>query len=175
MLGQHRFGAGSLQRQEGTVFQMLDADIWLKHGAQVFYIRICTGGVDHHENMVAPIGKHQVILDAALRVREQPIALPPGLQSMHIHRDEPLKGRGGGRIGGAAQDDLPHMADIKKPGFGAGMYMLLHHPQWILDRHIIAGKANHFCPQCSVQIIKWRLPKSMRHCRLMCSGRKYLS
>ena len=92
MLGQNSFGAGSLQRQEGTVLQMLDADVRLKHGAQVFYIRICTGGVDHHENMVAPIGKHQVILDAALRVGEQPIALPSGLQSMHIHGDKPLKG-----------------------------------------------------------------------------------
>ena len=67
--------------------------------------------VDHEQQMVAAVGDHQIVENAALRIGEEGIALPSGLQPEDVHRNKPFERRR--RIGEASglrpQRDLPHM------------------------------------------------------------------
>lgn len=65
--GEHRFGHGALQGDEGAVFQRLNLEARTAHVGDIGF---GVGGVDHQQEAVAVVGDHQVIEDAALIVGE---------------------------------------------------------------------------------------------------------
>ena len=64
---------------------------------------VLAAGVDHQEQpVVAQIGDHQVVEDAAGLVGEQRVALPPGLQAGDVAGHQRLQRRGGAGAGAAS-------------------------------------------------------------------------
>ena len=68
-------------------------------------------GIDHQKQVIAAIGDHQVVQNAARVIGEHGVALPPFGQPRHIDRHQPFQRQ---RRIRPAQDDLPHMADIEQ-------------------------------------------------------------
>ncbi|MOA44510.1 hypothetical protein D3C78_1668000 [compost metagenome] len=58
--------------------------------------------------------------------------------------------QGLGRIG-AAQANLAHMRNIEQARLFTRVQVFFHHPQRILDRHVIAGERHHARAQFQVQ------------------------
>ena len=114
------------------------------------------GRVDDEKQMVAAVGDHQIVENAAALVGEDAVALPPVLQPQHIDRNEPLQGTGRflDPAGFRADRDLPHMRDIEEAGGRAGVEMLLHDPGAVLHRHVIAGERHHLAAERAVEIVK---------------------
>ncbi len=105
--------------------------------------------------MITTIGKHEVIFNPACCIGEKTITLTADFQPNHILRNKGFKASCGPS---AAQDNLPHMAHIKKPRRRAAVQMLFHHTERILHRHIIARKRNHFGSKLKMHVIERRLP-----------------
>ncbi|MNH24870.1 hypothetical protein D3C79_848260 [compost metagenome] len=122
---------------------------------QVAQVLILAGGVDHQQQLVvAQIGNHQVVEDAALVIGEQRITLHPHRQVDDIDRHQRFQGLG--RIG-ATQADLAHVRNVEQAGLFTGVQMLLEHAQRVLDRHGVAGERHHARAQFQVQTLQRRL------------------
>ena len=149
------FGLRPLQRQKRAVGDrdhLANARQMRLHMGDV---GLFTGGIDHHEHMVAPVGEHQIIKDPTFRVGEQPIALPPRLYPQNIHRHQRLERPRRVLIRPLwAQNHLPHVADIKQPSRRAGVQMLFHHPHRVLHGHGIARERHHLATQRDMQVIQ---------------------
>ena len=79
---------------------------------------VLAAGVDHQEQPVlAEIGDHQVVDDAARLVGEQRVALPPRLQPEQVAGHQPLQRSRGV---GAGQRRLAHMRDVEQRGLARG-------------------------------------------------------
>ena len=151
---QRGLGCRSLKRDQRAVGDLGHADARLQRAAHPGDIAVLAGRVDHHEQMIAPVCEHQIVLDPPGGIGEQPITLTTFAQAQHIHRHHFFKGQRHFRVASAAQDHLPHMADIEQPGGGAGVQMLLHHAHPVLHRHLVAGKGHHPGALFDMQIIK---------------------
>jgi hypothetical protein len=92
--------------------------------------------------MIAAIGDHQIVENAAALVREERIALAPRREAEDIRRHEPFErpSRIGNVTGLRTHNDLPHVRDIEQTSGGACVQMLLEHARRILDRHLVAGE-----------------------------------
>ena len=155
---QGRFGQRPLQGQQGAVRHLDHFSRRRQMGAHMGKIGGLAGGVDDDKKMGLAVGEHQVIQDAALRFREQAIALPPGFQARHIGGHQRLEGKGKPvHPGLRPQHDLSHMADIKQPCGGAGVQVFLHDPGTVLDRHLIARKGNQTRAQRQVQVLQGQM------------------
>ena len=113
------------------------------------------GGVDHDKDVIAPVGEHQVVQNAACGIKEHAIALPPYGQTQHINRHQGFEGKGGiaqGSLG--PQDDLTHVADIEQTRRCSGVQMLLQHPGRVLHRHLVARKGHHAAAEGDMKIVQ---------------------
>ncbi len=118
-------------------------------------IGLLAGRIHHHEEVIATICDHQVILDAARVVGEHGVALPTLLEADDIHGHEPLERLG--RIRAARlQDDLPHVAHVEQARPGACVPMFPKHAHGILDRHLVARELDHLAAELKVQVVKRR-------------------
>ncbi|MNE42448.1 hypothetical protein D3C80_1365740 [compost metagenome] len=147
---QHGDGGRALQGQQGTFFeQRLNAALFANVLAQVRQVLILAGGVDHQEQfVVTQVGDHQVVEDAAVFIGEHRVALHAHWQVDDVDRHQGFQGLG--RIG-TAQADLAHVRDVEQAGLIAAVQMLFHHPQRVLDRHVVAGERHHARTQFQVQ------------------------
>ena len=105
--------------------------------------------------MIAPVGKHQIIQDAAVLIGEKAIALTTLCKTSHIdghHRLKPRAKRG--HIGLGPQDYLPHVTDIEQARRRACVEMFFHHASRILHRHFIARKGHHLSTKGNMQVVK---------------------
>ena len=128
---------------------------------QVGQVLVLAGGVDHQEQrVVAQVGDHQVVEDAALLIGEHGIALHAHRQVDDIHRHQAFQGLGGIA---AAQGDLAHVRDIEQAGLLAGVQVFLEHAQRVLHRHVIAGERHHARTQFQVQGVQWGLEQCFGH------------
>ena len=136
---QHRDGCRTLQGEQGALFEQrrngaLIADVFL----QMREILILARGVDHQEQLViAQIGNHQVVEDAAAFVGEHRITLHAHRQVDDVHRHQGFQGFG--RIG-TGQTNLAHVRDVEQPRLFAGVLVFFHHPERILHGHVVAGE-----------------------------------
>jgi hypothetical protein len=113
------------------------------------------GGIDHQVEMVASVGDHEIVLEPALVIGEQPVALAAGLEaatSTGVMASARVPRRDIAAFG--ADQDLPHMRDVEQPGIGAGVKMLLHHAHRVLDRHVVTGKRHHARAEFEMQGMK---------------------
>ncbi len=142
-----------LQGDEAPVAQFLDLAIGRKVLAQMGDVLRLAGGVHHQEEVIAAIGEHQVVEDAALGVGEEAVALAARLQPEHIDRHQPFERQR--RVLDAArlraQDHLAHVADVEETGLGAGVKMFLHHAFGELHRHRVAREFHHLAADPGVE------------------------
>ena len=89
---QHRAGLRPLQRDQTTI-QHLHLAGPAQRRLQVRHVLRPPRGVDHEEQVVATIGEHQVVEDAAGAVGEEPVALPAFGKAEHVHRHQRLQRR----------------------------------------------------------------------------------
>ena len=89
--------------------------------------------------MVAAPRCHQIIDDPAIFVEQHRIAQPPVFEREEVAREQGFERT---IEVGAAEQQLPHVADVEQAGVGAGPQMLGHDPV-ILDRHVIARERDH--------------------------------
>jgi hypothetical protein len=139
--GKDGFRARALQRKKGAI-ERLDPASLAKGRLQMREIGGLAGSVDHEQQVVAAVGGHQVVEDAARFVGEKGVALPALGKAEDVHGDQPLKGEGRvvdpARAG--AQDDLAHVAHVEEAGGGAGVEVFLEDAGGIADRHVVAAK-----------------------------------
>ena len=91
------------------------------------------------ERAIAQTRDHQVVENAALFVQQHRIALAEGLQTLNVAGQQLFERR----VHALAREaELAHMADVEQAGLFAhpGMF---GHDAFILDRHVIAGEADH--------------------------------
>ena len=88
-------------------------------------IVLLAAGVDHQEQpLVAEVGDHQVVQDAAGLVGEQRVALAAGLQAGDVARHQPLHHCGGG---GAGQRGLAHVRHVEQRRLVAAVQVFGQH------------------------------------------------
>lgn len=140
----------ALQGQQCTLLeQRLDGALVADMLAQVRQVLVLAGGVDHQEQFfVTQVGHHQVIEDAALVVGEHRVALHADWQVEDVDRYQGFQGLGGI---GAGEADLAHVGHVEQPGLITGVQVFLHHAQWVLHRHVVAGEGHHARAQLDVQ------------------------
>jgi len=98
--------------------------------------------------VVAGIGDHQVVKDAALGIGELGVAHPPDVQAGDVAGHQALQHLGGASTGDAG---LAHMRDIEQTGRGARVLVFAEHAQRILHRHVVAGERHHLGTEVPVQ------------------------
>ncbi len=145
MFGQNRLGLWALQRQQRAVLDQLDGNsLRFERVAQAGDVGVLARGVHDQEQVIAAVGDHQVVLDPAVVVGENRIALAAFRQADHVDRHQAFQ-----RLGGAlaAQHHLAHVADVEQPGGLARVQMFLHHAQRVLHRHVVTGERHHLRAQ----------------------------
>ena len=148
---EHSLRRWTLQRKERAVGDFGDCDFRLKVRFHVGDVSAFAGGVDHHEDMIATIGKHQVIHDAALFIGEHAIALAVFCKTFDIDWDQRFQSGSGHR---PRDFDLTHMADVKQSRFLACVHMFFHHTKGKLHGHGVPCERHHFRTQLNVQIVQ---------------------
>ena len=106
--------------------------------------------------MVAAIGDHEVVIEAALVIGEKAITLSALFQARHVDGSDAFERQG--RIFHVAafrpDQDLSHMGNIEQAGCRTGMEVFLQHAERILDRHVVAGKGHHLGAEFYMQVMK---------------------
>ncbi|MCY1502260.1 hypothetical protein D9M68_363560 [compost metagenome] len=156
---QHGFGMRTLQRDQRAVVEHGDFAGVGKPLFQMLEIRILAGGVDDEEQVVATVGDHQVVEDAAFDIGEDRITLPAFAKAEHIDRHQLFKRkRCVFDLAGLRPDnDLAHMGDIEETSGNAGVLVFLHHAIRVLHRHVVTGKGHHARAQGKVQRMQRRM------------------
>ncbi len=131
------------------------------------------GRVDHQKQVVAEIGDHQVVEDAAGFVGEQRIALPADGSA----RISCGTSHSSARAASSIFPDFgrnaiwPIWETSNRPALARGVQMFLQHPGSVLHRHVVAGERHHFGPARQMQRVQWRLLQERRGGRSI--GRKH--
>jgi len=151
---QHGRRPGPLEGEQRVLGQWLDGAVGAQVLAQVRQILFLAGAVDHQEQMVAGIGDHKIVEDAAAFVGEQRVALAALGQADHVDRHQAFQRR---RRIITFEPDLAHVGDVEQAGRVAGVLVLLDDAVAVLDRHLVAGKGHHTRAQLAVQRVQRRL------------------
>jgi predicted pyridoxine 5'-phosphate oxidase superfamily flavin-nucleotide-binding protein len=115
-------GGGALQGEQGAVFEVGEgADVGEGSG-DVWQIDGAAGGIDYQEEaLVAEIGDHEVVDDAASLVEQEGVALAAGLDADDVAGDKALEHGGGS---GPGEHGLAHVGDVEQGGVGAAVQVL---------------------------------------------------
>ncbi len=155
-LRQHIGGLRSLQRDQRAVAQRFDLAGLREMFAQMRLVVALAGGVDHQEQMIAEIGHHQIVENAAAVVGELRITLAVGRDPDDVLRHQPLQRAR--RIlesaGFRTQPELAHVGDVKQAGGGAGVQMFPEHAGAVLHRHLVACERHHLAATRDMQRVK---------------------
>ena len=145
----------ALERQQGARGEILDLDLFGDMGAQMRLIGLLAGGIDHQDQVIAGIGHHEIVEDAARFIGEEGIARAAGGKPGDIGGDDPLQRR---REAAATrlrrEAKLAHMGDVEQPRLAAGLQMLRQYAGGILHRHVIAGEGHHLGAELEMQIVE---------------------
>ena len=161
---EHGLGLRALQRDQRTVVVKHDVAGRRKPGLKMGKIVGLAGCIDHEHEVVAAIGDHEVVEDAAPVVRQERIALASRLQSEDVDGNQRLQ-RQRGVLDPAAlgpHGDLAHMRDVEQPGRLPGMQMLLDDAAVVLQRHRISGEGHHPRAVALMPCGERRGPESLR-------------
>lgn len=153
--------AGPCRASRARLEQRLHLATAADVGLQVSQVLLLAGGVDDQEQgVLAQVGNHQVVENAALLIGEHGIALHTHWQVDDVHRYQAFQ-----RLGGvsATQNDLAHVRDVEQAGLLAGVQVFLEHAQRVLHRHVVAGERHHACTQFQMQGMQWGLEQCFGH------------
>ena len=98
--------------------------------------------------MIARVGHHQIVENAALGVGEQGVTLPPGAEIDDIGGYQRFHRRGRAF---ALKAHLPHMRDVEQSGRATRMTVLVENTL-VLYRHRVPGERNHAGAQFHMQV-----------------------
>ena len=159
--GQRRLGARSLKGKKRTISDRGHGATG-KIGRKVRDVLFLRCRVHNQQQIVAPVGDHQVIKDAARLAGKEPVSLPPLGNSEDGNRHKRLKGQLGlfERVSG--NPDLTHMAYVEKPRRCPGMQVFPEHAVIVLHRHLVASKRHHPGVKIGVKFVQ-RCPVQVRH------------
>ena len=151
---QCQFGFRSLKRKQRTSGHPFKIAAIAKGRLHMGKVVILARSVHHQKQVIPTIGDHQVIQDATFGICEQTIALPVFTKPQNINGNKSFQCKCGiGYVAGfGAQQDLPHVTDIKKPCAATAGKVFLHHPKRVLNRHFIPCERNHLGAQFQVKI-----------------------
>jgi hypothetical protein len=140
-------------------------------GPQMGDVGRLAGRVDDQEEVIAAVGDHQVVENAARVVRKQRIARAPDTEPGDIARHKRFES-GGSAV--ALQADLPHVRHIEQRGAGARMVVFGDDAGGILHRHLVAGELHELGAQLAVQRVEGRALKSGGGGRVIGHGSRIL-
>jgi hypothetical protein len=120
--------------------------------AQMRGVGLLARGIDDQQQLLAHARGHEVVEDAAGRIRELGVAHAARLQAADVAGHEPLQ-----RLGGVveivrSEADLAHMRDIEEPRRAPRVLMLGDDSGRVLHRHLVASERHDFRPQLAMQI-----------------------
>ena len=147
---QHVHRRRPLQGEQCPVRQHLyfapSADMGLEMGQVLFLAR----GVEDHEQVVAAVGHHQIVDDAAPVVGKNGVAGLADGQFLEVAGHEGLQGRGHVFT---TQDDLAHVGDVEQRRVFTRMQVFGDNAL-VLHRHFVAGNRHHPGAPFAVQGVK---------------------
>ncbi len=108
--------------------------------------------IHHQQQMVAVVGDHQIVEDAAGVVGEDRVTLTADAQVDHVDRHQRFEC---GRGGGTRESHLTHVRDVEKPGGGARVQVLLDDAGRVLHRHVVTRERHHAGAKLAVERVKW--------------------
>ena len=120
-------------------------------------VRILARGIDHQQQVIAEIGNHAVVEDAASGIGEETIALAPRLETQHVDGHQRFqRKRRVFKAGAGKKRQLAHMRDVEQACRGAGVQVLLEDAGRELHRHLVACERDEARAELRVQRIEWR-------------------
>ena len=111
---QHLGGLRPLQRQQRAVAQFLDLDLVGQMLPQMRDVVILAAGIDDQHQVIAGVGHHEIVEDAALVVGELGVALRPGVRPWMSPGTSVSSAAAALFPPFAAQADLAHMRDVEQ-------------------------------------------------------------
>ena len=114
-------------------------------------IGVLAGGVDDQVKVIAPVGDHQVVEDAALFVGQDRVTGLAGGQALDIARHQGFESR---RRVVPQQFRLPHVRYVEDRSLGPGMQVFGDDAFAEMYRHVIAGEGHHLGVPFPVQGIE---------------------
>ena len=122
------------------------------------FVGLLAGRVDDEEQMIAAVGDHEIVEDAARRVGEEGVALSAHTYPDDVHRDERFERprRVGRPLRTRLEADLAHVRDIEEPRMLPRVLMLLQDAGRILHRHLVAREGHHARPELHMERVKGR-------------------
>ena len=82
-----------MKRDQGAI-EPYDVAVARKLQREVCFVRLLVGGIDDEQKVIAAVGNHQIIDDAALIVGQDGVALPARLEPQNFNRNKPLQRAG---------------------------------------------------------------------------------
>ncbi len=166
--GIHR--RGPLQSEQGTLVEILDLDIAGDVGAQMRLVVFLAGGIHHQHQMIAKVGHHEVVEDAAGLVGEKGVARLRLAQPRNIGCHHALERAGGIAARFCAQAQLSHMRNIEQPGLGSGVQMFGQDSGRILHGHVVPGELHHLGAKLHMECVKRRMSQGFFSHRTLRQG-----
>ena len=116
------------------------------------------GGIDDQKKVIAPVGHHQVVDDAALIVGQDGVTGSSFAQSLDVARHQRFQRR---RRPGppvvAFQARLTHVGNIEQACVFTGVEVFGDDSALIMHGHGVTGERHHLCAKFTVKRIKRRL------------------
>ena len=118
------------------------------------FVCIPAACIDDKEEMIASVDDHQIIEDAAARIGEQRISLPPFIEAQQVDRRQSLERTCGVLAAVRADGELTHVRDIEETRRSTGVEMLLEDAVREIDRHLVSCERGEASTQLDVQVMK---------------------
>jgi hypothetical protein len=145
-----------LQGKKCTIVMTLDLARTRKLFPDMLLVRILAARVDHDEQPVRQARDHQIVENAAVLIREQPVTLAADRQRSQIDRHQGFKrgSRRGNVARTGADRKLPHMRDIEESRCGSHVLMFADNPARIVERHCVAGERHHARARAAMKVVQ---------------------
>ena len=117
-------------------------------------VGVLAGGVEHHQQVIARAGDHQIVEDAAVIVGELRVTLLARLQARDVARHQRLDCLGRVLPGLGRQPHLAHVRDVEQAGRRPRLRVLGQDAGRVLHRHLVAGEGHEARAELAMQVVE---------------------
>ena len=149
--------ARSLQREQGTVRQLLDRVLRLERLAQMGEVGGAARGIGDHEQTLGHAAGDQIVEGAAPIVGEYGVAQAALGETRDVARHQALESFGRART---ADQHLGHVRDVEQRRGGAAVPVLGHDAGRVVHRQRPAGEVDQLAAELEVQVVERRAARS---------------
>ena len=139
-----------MQGEQGAFRPPFDFTIG-QPGLQFGEVGVFAGRVDHDVEIIGAAGEHEVVINAALGVHQEGIALLVDFQPVQVNRQQAFQAARNIR---AADKKLPHMRHVEEPGVLACPQVFFYDAFSVLHRHRVAGEGDDFRAVGDVPVVE---------------------